>query len=128
MAYKNIRFTFFLCSIVLSSFAQNEPITIDVSNDIIIPNHYIVTQTNERFNIDGLANEMSWKQAEYTESFIDIEGEKIPKFDTKVKMLWDATYLYIYAELKEPHIWGDIKNRDEVIFHNNILCRIYTIN
>jgi hypothetical protein len=34
-------------------------------------------------------------------------------------MLWDTNNLYVYAELKEPHIWADLKQRDTVIFYNN---------
>ena len=34
-------------------------------------------------------------------------------------MLWDKDYLYIYAELSEPHIWGSLKNHDDIIYHNN---------
>ena len=34
-------------------------------------------------------------------------------------MLWDDQYLYIFAELKEEHIWGDLTERDAIIFYNN---------
>ncbi len=34
-------------------------------------------------------------------------------------MLWDNTYFYIYAEMEEEHVWGDIEERDAVIFYNN---------
>ena len=34
-------------------------------------------------------------------------------------MLWDDTYLYIYALLYEQHIWASIRKRDAVIFHDN---------
>ena len=34
-------------------------------------------------------------------------------------MLWDEKYLYVYAKLYEDHIWGDITQRDEVIYYNN---------
>lgn len=69
--------------------------------------------------IDGKADEDDWKNATYTSKFIDIEGVKIPHFDTRVKMLWDDDYLYVYAYLNEKHIWGDITQRDAVIFYNN---------
>jgi len=51
--------------------------------------------------------------------FIDIEGQKTPQFETRVKMLWDMDNLYIYADLKEPHVWGTLKQKDTVIFYNN---------
>ena len=34
-------------------------------------------------------------------------------------MLWDADYLYIGAELREPHVWGTLTEHDSVIFHDN---------
>jgi hypothetical protein len=34
-------------------------------------------------------------------------------------MLWDATNLYIAAELSEPDVWGTITQRDAVIFRDN---------
>jgi hypothetical protein len=34
-------------------------------------------------------------------------------------MLWDATHLYIAAELEEPHVWGTLTRRDDVIFYDN---------
>ena len=95
------------------------PISIDVTKDIAIPKHYIVTKTNTPIKVDGLAEEASWKNALYTSSFIDIEGVKTPKFNTKAKMLWDDKFLYVYAIMEEPHIWGDITKRDAIIYLNN---------
>lgn len=94
-------------------------IQIDVSKDIVNPNHYIVSKTTENIHIDGIADESSWQSAQFTKSFIDIEGVKIPKYDTKVKMMWDDTYLYVYSQMEEPHVWGNLKQRDTVIFYNN---------
>lgn len=94
-------------------------LSIDVSNDIVIPKHYIVTKTSDKITIDGNADESPWESVNFSDKFIDIEGVKTPKFDTKVKMLWDDNYLYVYAELNEPHIWGNLKQRDTIIYFNN---------
>ena len=83
------------------------------------PKSYISYQTEEEIIIDGKASEESWKNSIWTDDFIDIEGVKTPKYRTHMKMLWDENYLYFYAELDEPHIWGDITERDAVIFYNN---------
>jgi hypothetical protein len=98
---------------------QESPLFIDLSHDIVTPKQYIVTKTGEQMIIDGRGNESSWQSALFTDSFIDIEGVKTPKFDTKVKMLWDDNYLYVYAQMEEPHVWGNITQRDAVIFYNN---------
>lgn len=92
---------------------------IDVSAELVQPRNYIITKTNEVLAIDGMANEPAWQNASFTAPFIDIEGEKTPKFLTKAKMLWDDDFLYVYAEMEEPHIWGYLKQRDTIIFYNN---------
>ncbi|UJH66351.1 carbohydrate-binding family 9-like protein [Allomuricauda sp. SCSIO 65647] len=84
-----------------------------------IPNSYIAHKTTDFIDIDGRDDEASWQKAMYSTPFIDIEGEKVPKYRTRMKMLWDDGYLYILAKLEEPHIWGNLKQRDTVVFYNN---------
>lgn len=52
---------------------------------------------------------------------MDIEGDvkPLPRFQTRVKMLWDNAYLYIAAEMEEPQIWATLTERNSVIFHDN---------
>ena len=92
---------------------------VDLSGTAVTPRHYIVTKSTEPLVIDGKGDDVSWQNAPFTSSFIDIEGEKTPKFMTKAKMLWNEDYLYVYAYMEEPHIWGDIKSRDAIIYLNN---------
>ena len=84
-----------------------------------IPKTYVAHRINEPIEIDGTATETSWEKAEWTSDFIDIEGIKKPTYRTRLKMLWDADYLYFYAQMQEPHVWGTLKQRDTVIFYNN---------
>jgi hypothetical protein len=110
---------FVLFSLLVFGCQINEPEP--ESLDLVIPKSYTVVKSTSPLIIDGAANEESWEQAEWTDPFIDIEGEMNPKpfFDTRVKMLWDDEYLYFYAEMEEEHVWGDITERDAVIFYNN---------
>lgn len=85
----------------------------------IVPEAYVAYKTSEALTIDGKADEASWEKSKWTKNFIDIEGDKIPKYQTNVKMLWDENNVYFFAELKEPHIWGNLKKRDTIIFYNN---------
>jgi|TARA_R100000963_G_C4644313_1_gene108138 hypothetical protein len=89
--------------------------------DLIIPNSYTIYKTSSPLTIDGKNEESVWDKAEWTDPFIDILGEIMPKpyYDTRVKMLWDEEYIYFYAEMEEEHVWGDITQRDAVIFYNN---------
>ena len=36
-----------------------------------------------------------------------------------MKMLWDDQYLYIAADLEEPHVWATLTAHDSVIFRDN---------
>lgn len=85
------------------------------------PRQYICYKTSGGLLIDGLANEPDWQKAAWTEDFVDIEGNArpAPRYRTRVKMLWDETFLYISAELEEPDVWATLKQRDTVIFYDN---------
>ncbi len=89
------------------------------SSEGIVPQTYVAHKTSETITIDGKADENDWQKAKWTNDFIDIEGDKIPKYRTRIKMLWDDNYYYILAKIEEPHVWADIKERDAVIFYNN---------
>lgn len=97
----------------------NTPISIDLTSDIVNPKHYIVTKANEKIIIDGKADEKAWRSAFFSEPFIDIEGIKKPSYDTRIKLLWDDSYLYVFSEMQEPHIWANLKQRDTIIYFNN---------
>ena len=85
------------------------------------PETYICYRAGETISADGDLSESSWQQAEWTQDFLDIEGEikPVPRFRTRAKMLWDENYFYVAAELQEPDIWGTLKNRDDIIFYDN---------
>ncbi|WP_428236308.1 carbohydrate-binding family 9-like protein [Gracilimonas sp.] len=89
--------------------------------ELVIPKSYIIPKSPGSLTIDGVADEASWELAQWTDPFIDIEGDtnRSPYFDTRVKMLWDEQYIYFYAEMVEEHVWGDLTKRDAVIFYNN---------
>jgi hypothetical protein len=97
-----------------SPFAGLEPLFTE-------PRNYTACFTDKAPAIDGNITDAVWQEASWSESFIDIEGDAKPKpaLDTRVKMLWSDTHLYIAAELKEPHVWASLKHRDEIVFHDN---------
>ena len=85
------------------------------------PRHYVCYKTDKPIKIDGNITKPAWSKAEWTDYFIDIEGNSkpVPRFKTRAKMLWDENYLYIAAEIEDPQVWATIKKRDAVIFHDN---------
>ncbi|MFN1834348.1 carbohydrate-binding family 9-like protein [Balneola sp. MJW-20] len=89
--------------------------------DLPLPHRYVIHKTSETMQIDGLASEESWANTGWTSDFMDIEGpdKDAPFSRSRAKMLWDEDYLYFFASMEEEHIWGDITQRDAVIFYNN---------
>ena len=83
------------------------------------PKQYTAYRTSIPMVIDGQGTESTWKTAPWSTPFIDIEGDKEAQYRTQMKMLWDDEHLYFLAELKEPHVWGTLRQRDTVIFYNN---------
>ena len=71
--------------------------------------------------IDGKLDDKVWKQAAWTSDFVDIEGsaKPVPRYRTRVKMLWDHQYLYIAAQLAEPDVKALLTQHDSVIFKDN---------
>lgn len=85
------------------------------------PKSYLCYRTNTTINIDGKIDEPVWSNVEWTDYFVDIEGnlKPLPRFNTRAKMLWDEKYFYIASELEEPNLWATLKQRDTVIFYDN---------
>ena len=87
----------------------------------IEPLSYVAYRTAGALQIDGKLDEPSWQRAAWTAAFVDIEGQRkpLPAFKTRVKMLWDDEYLYLAADLEEPHVWATYTERDATIYHEN---------
>jgi hypothetical protein len=102
-------------------FVSAQQKTFPVPQIELNPEQYMCYRASDPLEIDGEFDEDDWQKAIRTKYFVDIEGElkPRPRFWTYVKMLWDDDYLYIAAELQEPHIWATIEERDAVIFEDN---------
>ncbi|HLH55053.1 MAG TPA: carbohydrate-binding family 9-like protein, partial [Verrucomicrobiae bacterium] len=81
---------------------------------------YLCRRAASPIVIDGKLDEAAWALAAWTEDFVDIEGvaKPTPRLRTRAKLLWDDQYLYIAAELQEPHVWATLTNHDSVIFRD----------
>jgi len=85
------------------------------------PRGYVCHRAPAPLEIDGDLDKPAWRAAPWTEDFTDIQGDArpAPRFRTRAKMLWDDRYLYIGAELEEPHVWATLTEHDSVIYHDN---------
>jgi len=88
---------------------------------VILPRGYVCQRASGAIVIDGKIDDSAWKDAEWSADFVDIEGaaKPAPRFRTRMKMLWDDEYLYIAAELLEPHVCATITKKNAVIFYDN---------
>src|ERR1051326_3440337 len=85
------------------------------------PKGYVCYRAQRPLQIDGKLDDPSWRDAPWTDLFVDIEGDAKPRprFRTRAKMLWDDDYFYVGAEMEEPHVWATLTEHDAVIFHDN---------
>jgi hypothetical protein len=85
------------------------------------PLRYNAPRLREKPQIDGKLNDSVWQDVPWTADFVDIEGTRKPKprFRTRAKIAWDGEFLYIAAELEEPHLWATYDRHDMVIFHEH---------
>lgn len=84
------------------------------------PEEYPVKKTHTKIHIDGIIDDEEWEDAPWSSYFVDIEGDlkPLPKYKTKIKMLWDKDYFYIVALMDDPHIWAVSTERDSYIWQN----------
>src|SRR6266480_3671799 len=75
------------------------------------PKAYVCYRAGSPITIDGKLDDAAWRDAPWTDDFVDIEGSRqpAPALRTRAKMLWDNQYLYIGADLVEPALWGTMK-------------------
>jgi hypothetical protein len=97
------------------------PATQTAGADAQLPRHYPCHRAADAIVIDGRLDEPAWAAAPWTEPFVDIEGSRKPqpRYQTRAKLLWDDAYLYIGAELEEPHVWATLTQHDDIVFRDN---------
>jgi len=85
------------------------------------PRLYHCGRANSHVQINGRGDDSAWASAPWTDYFVDIEGDAkpAPRFCTRAKMLWNDQYLYVFAHLEEPHVWGTLTEKNSIIFHDN---------
>jgi hypothetical protein len=62
-----------------------------------------------------------WNALPWSDAFVDITGLETltPRFRTRVRMGWDERFLYVNADMEEPHVWGTITEKNAVMFEDN---------
>ncbi|KAI8911095.1 hypothetical protein EDD86DRAFT_246433 [Gorgonomyces haynaldii] len=97
----------------------------DCSFSADYPRHYVALYGTPV--IDGFLDDPIWSKAPWTQDFVDISTSTVPRFQTKTKILYDDSFLYIGAYLQETQFWANITaschcidpQQDQVVFHDN---------
>lgn len=112
---------FFLSCLCVSLQGLSQSLSEKYASLLTIPKGYVCYRTAGPIRIDGLPSEDSWKNVPYTDAFVDISGYDflMPRYRTTVKMLWDDSYLYVFADMEEPHIWANLHRRDTIVYYDN---------
>jgi hypothetical protein len=86
-----------------------------------VPKTYVCQHAPHPIVIDGKGSDPAWAAVPWSDDFVDIEGGKkpIPRLRTHMKMMWDEKYLYVLAEMEEPHVWATLTQKNSIIFHDN---------
>lgn len=82
-----------------------------------VPPTYVCQRATQLLTIDGKGEEPDWQQAMRLSPLRDIEGCAIED-KTVVQMLWDDRYLYVLADMQEPHLWATLRERDSIIYRD----------
>ncbi|ETV96802.1 hypothetical protein H310_10099 [Aphanomyces invadans] len=92
----------------------------------LVPPHYPCVRrsgdTSQRMVLDGRVDKDEWAHAQWTDTFVDIEGparKPNPAQSTRVKMMWDDNYLYVGADMEESKVWGNYTEKNTTMYHEN---------
>lgn len=92
-----------------------------LENLFTLPKGYVVQHTSQPLTMDGNLRESDWQKAAWTTDFVDIEGaaKPLPSLQTRVKMLWNDSTLFIAATMQEPQLWAYQTHHDDIIYKDN---------
>lgn len=115
------RKTAFVAALLFAGTANAQEEFKGLEHLFTVPKQYTAGFTATPPKIDGKLKDKVWENVPWTENFTDIQGDKIaaPYYNTRLKMIWDKDNLYIAAEIKDPDVWANVKNHDEVVFQDN---------
>lgn len=81
---------------------------------------YEVSKTAAPPKIDGDLSDPAWQQA--TEVILkgSMDGREVT-YPTRARLLYDDTHLYVAFDAEDRDVWGDLRNRDEPIYNEEVV-------
>lgn len=85
------------------------------------PHEYAAPKALHPILVDGSLDDPSWARAPWTNDFVDIQGpgQPEPRLRTRAKITWDNEFLYVGAEMEEPHLWSTLLEKDAIIYRDD---------
>jgi uncharacterized repeat protein (TIGR03806 family) len=93
------------------------------AQEIKEPPTFECRQAAGTIQIDGKADDASWRQAELIDNFAAFwlkDDARKPKTTTKARLLWDRDYLYFFADIEDHDLYADIVEHDGRTWLNDV--------
>lgn len=71
------------------------------------------------FEIDGDLNKELWKNAMWSDRFVDVIGNTPAIYDSRSALLWSEEYLYIAFYAESPYPKASMKNDGDLLWFDN---------
>ncbi|MFM9874550.1 MAG: carbohydrate-binding family 9-like protein [Fimbriimonadaceae bacterium] len=84
------------------------------------PPTYICPRTQTKPSLTGFASDPAWQAAPWIESWTEIRGTETCPTSIKAKLMWDDEYLYLAAQMEEPHLWAFETEHDGDLWYDNV--------
>ncbi|KAK7104214.1 uncharacterized protein [Littorina saxatilis] len=88
-----------------------------------LPRYYIATRKSGNLTVDGRLNDDAWNNVPWTDDFVDIRGAPpmypAPNKETRVKVIYDDTHIYVATRLTEDHVWATYTVKDSRVYQEN---------
>jgi hypothetical protein len=91
------------------------------ATDIITePRGYVAPRVAGPIALTGRMDDPQWSDVPWTADFVDIEGHRkpVPRFRTRARICWDDDFLYVGAEIEDPHVWAKLTEKNSFIFND----------
>ena len=85
------------------------------------PARYTCYRATGSVAIDGRIDTPVWQSAPASTPFVDIVTGEPAWFDTRVRLLWDDSFLYFAFTAEETNVWSTLTRRDSKIYEENDL-------
>lgn len=82
---------------------------------------YTAKKVARSIHIDGNTKKPIWKNANWSNRFVDMVTGSGVLYHTQVAILWSNTHLYIAFEAEEPFVEAKQTKRDSILFLENVL-------